>query len=192
MPAAMPILGRTDLSGRRDGRNVLGDKAVVELIVELLPPRGKVLDVGCGGGRTLRALARRGVKGIGVDLHPRGKAPCQRLSAREIRTLGEPFDLIYTLHALHEFDAPEQFPKDAQEILNPAGVLLIADWVRGARTGVRERYFATETVAGWMADAGFDMLRQEVRGQTMILAGRLSFASEDSVFADSFAVRSTS
>jgi hypothetical protein len=52
------------------------------------------------------------------------------------------------------------------------------DWVQGAKTGAQERYFATETVAGWMADAGFDMLRQEVRGQTMILAGRLPISKQ--------------
>jgi len=152
---------------------VLGDEAVVELIVELLPSGGRVLDVGCGGGHILRALARRGVKGIGVDSRPYGGTPCQRLLAEEISTLGEQFDLIYTLHALHEFDAPERFPREAKDVLRPDGVLLIMDWAQGARTGVRERYFAIETVAGWMADAGFDMLRQEVRGQTMVLAGRL-------------------
>ena len=32
--------------------------------------RGPVLDVGCGPGRHLRALARRGVFGLGVDLSP--------------------------------------------------------------------------------------------------------------------------
>lgn len=58
-------------------------------------------------------------------------------------------------------------------MLQPGGVLLIMDWVRGAKTGVRERYFAIETLAGWMADVGFETVRQEVRGQTMILAGRM-------------------
>ena len=149
------------------------DNAVVELIVELLPSGGKVLDVGCGRGHILRALARRGAAGIGVDRHPYTGAPCRRLCAEEIRALAERFDLIYTLHALHEFDAPERFPSEAGEVLRPGGILLIMDWVRGAWTGARERYFAIETVAGWMADAGFDMLRQEVRGQTMVLAGRL-------------------
>jgi 2-polyprenyl-3-methyl-5-hydroxy-6-metoxy-1,4-benzoquinol methylase len=157
---------------------VLGDKAVVELIVELLPSGGRVLDVGCGGGHILRALARRGVKGMGIDPHPYGGAPCQRLHAEEISTLGQQFDLVYTLHALHEFEAPEQFPKEAREALRPGGVLLIMDWAQEARTGVREKYFAIKTVAGWMADAGFDILRQEVRGQTMILAGRLPVPRE--------------
>lgn len=44
---------------------MLGNGAVAELIPGLLPPGGKVLDVGCGGGHTLAALASRGVQGIG-------------------------------------------------------------------------------------------------------------------------------
>jgi 2-polyprenyl-3-methyl-5-hydroxy-6-metoxy-1,4-benzoquinol methylase len=157
---------------------VLRTKAVVEVIVELLPSGGRVLDVGCGGGHILRALARRGVKGTGIDPHPYGGAPCQRLYAEEMSTLGEQFDLVYTLHALHEFETPEQFPREAREALRPGGVLLIMDWAKGARTGVRERYFAIETVAEWMADAGFDILRQEVRAKTMILVGRLPVSKE--------------
>jgi len=157
---------------------VLGNEAVIEAIMELLPSGGRVLDVGCGGGHILRALARRGVEGIGIDPHPYGGAVCQRLHAEEINTLGEQFELVYTLHALHEFETPEQFPREAREALRPGGVLLIMDWAKGARTGIRERYFAIETVAEWMADAGFDILRQEVRGKTMILAGRLPVSNE--------------
>jgi SAM-dependent methyltransferase len=70
-----------------------------------------------------------------VDPYPYGSAPCQRLYAEEISTLGEQFDLIYTLYALHEFDAAERFLREAKEVLRPSGVLLIIDWVRGARTG---------------------------------------------------------
>ena len=49
---------------------MLADEEVAGLIVDLLPSGGRVLDVGCGGGHTLRALARRGVEGMGVDPHP--------------------------------------------------------------------------------------------------------------------------
>ena len=153
---------------------MLTHEAVADLIVELLPPDGKVLDVGCGGGHTLAALVSRGVQGIGIDRHPYGRAPCQRLQAEEISTLQEQFDLVYTLYALHEFEAPERFPREAKEVLRPDGVLLIMDWVRGAKTGVRERYFAPRTVAVWMAHAGFDLLRQEVRDETMILTARVA------------------
>jgi len=114
---------------------VLGDEEVAELIVDLLPPGGRVLDVGCGGGHTLRALARRGVEGMGVDPHPYGRAPCRHLHAEEISTLEERFDLVYTLHALHEFDAPERFPREAKQILRPGGILLVMDRVRCPAAG---------------------------------------------------------
>jgi 2-polyprenyl-3-methyl-5-hydroxy-6-metoxy-1,4-benzoquinol methylase len=157
---------------------VLGDEQVAELILGLLPPGGTVLDVGCGGGHTLRALARRGVEGVGIDPHPHG-TPCRHLRAEQIGTLEEQFDLVYTLHALHEFDRPDRFPREVKGLLRPGGTVLIMDWLRGAKTGVHEKYFATETVAGWIVDAGFHILLQEVRGQTMILAGQLPVSRED-------------
>ena len=157
---------------------MLEDEEVAELIPGMLPPGGRVLDVGCGGGHTLRALARRGVKGMGIDPHPHG-TPCRHLRAEQNSTPEEQFDLVYTLHALHEFDTPERFPREVKELLRPGGILLIMDWVREAKTRVQERYFTTETVAGWVVDAGFDILRQEARGQTMILAGQLPISRED-------------
>jgi len=110
------------------------------------------------------------VQGSGQRM-PLGGAP---LSAEQIGSLQEQFDLIYTLYALHEFDAPARFLTQAKQVLRPAGVLVIMDWVRRAKTGVRESYLAIETVAQCMADAGFNILRQEVCGQTMILVGRMT------------------
>jgi len=121
----------------------------------------------------LRALAERGVEGVGIDPRPYGSLPCRRMRAEEITELCEQFELVYSLHALHEFDAPGRFPSQARKVLRAKGILLIVDWVRGAKTGVRERYLAVDTVAGWVVNAGFDILRQEIRGQKMILVGRL-------------------
>jgi SAM-dependent methyltransferase len=50
------------------GRWVAGADAVDEHVLARLD--GPVLDVGCGPGRHLHALARRGVFGLGVDLCP--------------------------------------------------------------------------------------------------------------------------
>ena len=52
----------------RTDRWVAGADAVDEHALARL--RGPVLDVGCGPGRHLHALARRGVFGLGVDLSP--------------------------------------------------------------------------------------------------------------------------
>ena len=156
----------------------LTDEAVVALIVEHLPPGGRVLDVGCGGGHMLATLARRGVQGTGVDPYPCGGVLCERLRAEQIGSLQEKFDLIYTLYALHEFGAPARFLTQARQVLRPAGVLVVVDWVRRAKTGVRESYLAIETVAQYMTDAGFNILRQEVCGQTMILVARMAVCED--------------
>ncbi|MEM1116453.1 MAG: class I SAM-dependent methyltransferase [Bacteroidota bacterium] len=43
------------------------DAAAVEAVLRGLPPRGRVLDVGCGEGWLARALAKRGARVHGVD-----------------------------------------------------------------------------------------------------------------------------
>ncbi|HEV3055226.1 MAG TPA: class I SAM-dependent methyltransferase [Solirubrobacteraceae bacterium] len=54
--------------------------------------RGPVLDVGCGPGRHLHALARRGVYGLGVDLSPVAVALARDRGA--IAVVGSIFDEI--------------------------------------------------------------------------------------------------
>jgi SAM-dependent methyltransferase len=49
---------------RSDFRDV---EAETTLLASYLPDGGRVLDIGCGTGTTLRALAERGYDGVGVD-----------------------------------------------------------------------------------------------------------------------------
>jgi SAM-dependent methyltransferase len=146
---------------------------MLNLVTAWLPPGGMVLDVGCGSGRMLATLAERGISGMGIDPFPSKTERCRRLRAKEITQLAERFDLVYTRYALHHFEAPQQFPGKARLVLRPDGVLLIVDWIEGAKTGVPEQYFAPQAVVGWMREAGFDLLCQEVRGQSMVIVGKL-------------------
>ena len=152
---------------------MLDRSEILDLIVEWLPPGGTVLDVGCGRGGMLAALAERGVTGMGIDPYGCNAEHCRPLRAEKMDQLAERFDLVYTHYALHHFDAPPCFPEKARSVLSPSGVLLIVDWVEGARTGVPERYFATQMVAGWVNEAGFSLMCQEERGQSMIIVGKL-------------------
>jgi SAM-dependent methyltransferase len=152
---------------------VLHDSEMLDLIAAWLPPGGTVLDVGCGSGRMLAALAERGISGVGIDPYPSHVQACRRLRAGEMNRLAERFDLVYTRYALHHFVAPQRFPKQARSVLRPGGVLLIVDWIEGAQTGVPERYLAPQAVAGWVRGAGFDLMGEELRGQSMVIVGKL-------------------
>ena len=151
----------------------MDDEGVMGLVLRYLRPGGEVLDVGCGDGRILELLAAKGVRGLGVDPWPRGgSVPCVRLRAEEIGSLGRKFALIYTFHSLHHFADPQRFIHEARAALEPGGILLIVDWIAGAHTGVRERYFRPEEVKGWLMAAGFELIEEGTKGQSMILVAR--------------------
>jgi SAM-dependent methyltransferase len=156
---------------------MFGENEVLDLITTWLTPGGRVLDVGCGSGRMLTALAGRGIAGKGIDPYASDIGRCRRLRAEEMEQLPESFDLVYTRYTLHHLDAPQQFPRKARSVLRPGGVLLIVDWVEGARTGITERYFPSQTVAGWVCEAGFQLMCEDVRGQSMVIVGKLPSAA---------------
>jgi len=96
---------------------VLGKGEVLDLITGWLAPGGKVLDMGCGSGHMLRALAERGVSGLGLDPFAGEIKRCRRLRAEEMDQLPELFALVYTRYALHHLDAPHQFPAIVGKLL---------------------------------------------------------------------------
>lgn len=159
---------------------MLSESEMVDLVARWLPPGGKVLDVGCGSGRMLRVLADHDIPGLGIDPHASDIERCRRLAAEEMDRLSERFDLVYTHHTLHHLDAPRRFPEHARSVLRPGGMLLIVDWVEEARTGVPEGYFALQTVVRWIREAGFQVVREEVRGQSMVIVDRLQLVGEES------------
>jgi len=151
---------------------MIGENEMLDLISRWLPPGGRVLDVGCGSGGMLAALAERGIPGVGIDPSASDGERCRRLAAEEMDRLSELFDLVYTRYTLHHLDAPRRFPRNARSVLRPEGVLLIVDWVAGARTGVPERYFALQTVVRWVREAGFQVVKEEVREQSMVVVAK--------------------
>jgi 2-polyprenyl-3-methyl-5-hydroxy-6-metoxy-1,4-benzoquinol methylase len=155
---------------------MIDDREMLDLIITWLPTGGKVLDVGCAGGEMLMALAERGIRGTGIDPQARDSKHCLSLKAEEMEGLTGPYDLVYTRYTLHHLDMPQQFAWKARSVLRPGGILLIVDWIERAQTGVSERYFPIERVSRWVREAGFHILREGVREQSLVIIAK--FESE--------------
>jgi SAM-dependent methyltransferase len=104
----------------------------VRMAVRLLPPGGRVLDVGCGRGLFLRMLQERGYQVRGTELSAATAA--QATSEVPIDT-GElspgryppaSFDLISIWHVLEHLRRPDEVLAACHEALAPGGALVIA------------------------------------------------------------------
>lgn len=118
------------------------------------PPQ-RALDLGCGNGRFLAALAARGAEVTGVDAYAaslgraRGKAPAATLIAADVTRAPLPdasFDLVAALDVLEHVE-PAGFLAEARRLLAPGGRLLLSVpafaslWSeRDRRAGHRLRY----------------------------------------------------
>jgi SAM-dependent methyltransferase len=121
--------------------------ALPELVADLV--RGiDVIDLHCGGGRWLAAIARRfpATRLVGVEpetdsvtramqlVQRAGLGSRIRIEAREVdAALGAaldigPFDLAYFQHALHEMEDPAAALQAAWRMLRPRGRLIVLGW----------------------------------------------------------------
>ncbi len=124
------------------------DRSMRDYILRnLLPPRGRVLDIGCGTGNLLIEAGRRGIKGVGIDMNESMLSIAQQESAK--RNLGrrvkfivgdalnldiseEPFDLVVSTLMISELQPAElnEFVASAAKFVRPGGVLAIGGEAR--------------------------------------------------------------
>lgn len=123
---------------RRWRRYVEATNAAAREAVELKGDE-RVLDVACGTGALLAALASRGVRPapVGVDLSLpmlRGasvRVPQARLiqgEASHLPLVDRAFDLVYCVNSFHYFRRPEAALGEAWRVLRPGGRLVLIDW----------------------------------------------------------------
>lgn len=118
--------------------------AVLPQLAADLRAGGRVVDVHCGGGRWLVAMARRfpNLELVGVEFEADSVARARttveaagltdRITVREARPTDPgavgTFDLAYFQYALHQLPDPPQVLRAAWAALRPAGRLLVLDW----------------------------------------------------------------
>ena len=136
-----------------------------------------ILEVGCGTGHWLNALASAVGRCYGLDFsgamlqqaRQQGRAcklTCGRASRLPYRDTS--FDLITCVNALHHFERPQAFVSEARRLLRPAGALVVIgsdphtlagqwylyDYFQGTLDTDLARFPSWGTVLDWMLTAG--------------------------------------
>jgi 2-polyprenyl-3-methyl-5-hydroxy-6-metoxy-1,4-benzoquinol methylase len=95
----------------------------------------RVLDVGCGYGRDLRAFGRLGCRTFGIEACPHRAKAAGALGIRTVplgveeltpQTFNGRFDLVTSNHVLEHVYDPSSFLASVTRILNPGGWLYLA------------------------------------------------------------------
>lgn len=100
-----------------------------------LGPEHVILDVGCGGGRSLKSLhLAYGCRAVGIDMDAT-EAVARKFCAAPITMLrgeflsydfsGATFDVVYASHLIEHLPDPKGFLQKAYSILKPAGLCII-------------------------------------------------------------------
>ena len=119
----------------------------LDRFLELLPPGGTVLDLGCGSGRPMaRYCIEKGFPVLGVDSSPelialcRQRFPDQAWEVGDMRSLdlGRRFDGILAWHSLFHLAPEDQeamFPLFARHARPGAALMFTSGWNRGVAIG---------------------------------------------------------
>ena len=118
------------LTQQETGMEVAETDRFVEAFRKYAPPKGKVLDVGCGTGGMMRTLQKLGYDVYGVDANPKAVevAKKQGLDVIEGRFEegmfpDETFDIIVTRSVLDHAVEPSTLLATMANILKPSGIL---------------------------------------------------------------------
>ncbi len=139
-------------------------------------PLTAILEVGCGTGYWLRALAGRAPTVVGIDFSSEMIARAKGSGAALVRARAESipctdasFDRVLCINALHHFRNRDDFFGEARRVLKPGGALLtigldphagrdtwwIYEYFPEAVAIDHDRYPAVKTIRAEMVRAGF-------------------------------------
>ncbi len=185
------------------------------VLLELLDPDGRdIVDVGCGGGALVRALAERGARAVGIETsnaqleQARAQTAGPGVSyavgrAEELPIAADSVDAVVFMRSLHHVPPRGHGAalSEAARVLRPGGVLYVAEplpegdyfaLTRMIEDELEVRAAAQRTLAGAGA-AGFDAVASRRYDVVTLLSGPEAFrrrtASVDPSRAAIFAQR---
>jgi ubiquinone/menaquinone biosynthesis C-methylase UbiE len=176
----MKRINYDQISGIYDQRYQAGGPAgIAECLRELAHQTEgrRVLEVGCGTGHWLTLLPNVGIRcGLDYSAGMLDKARQRDCPLRLVRGTADRlpfcqgvFDFVFCVHALHHFDDPATFIRQACRVIRAGGALAIVgmdpqrepdqwylyDYFSGTRETDRGRYPCGDMILHWMETAGF-------------------------------------
>jgi 2-polyprenyl-3-methyl-5-hydroxy-6-metoxy-1,4-benzoquinol methylase len=109
---------------------------------------GSLLDIGCGDGRFLSVMARRGWRVAGVDFDAAAVAQARELRKLDVKVgtaasqaaLGEKYDRVTASHVIEHVAEPREFLRHCRQLLTPGGRIILC--TPNARSFGHRRYGA--------------------------------------------------
>jgi 2-polyprenyl-3-methyl-5-hydroxy-6-metoxy-1,4-benzoquinol methylase len=125
--------GYHDIIARKDDVINYRLKAIMDLINNLSPNKGRLLEVGCALGYFLKLAQNTGWEAQGVELSPwaaqyaREKTNVKVLTGKleDVNFQDAYFDAIVMIELIEHTQAPDVFLKEVYRILKPDGIILI-------------------------------------------------------------------
>lgn len=161
----------------RDGWYII-DRIKMDRLVKLVPPRGRVLEIGCGSARLSSFFAGRGYAVVGLDyawnaiLLARRRAEPMSFVQGDAFTLPFPdgaFDVVLSTGLLEHFEDPAPIVSEMARVLKPGGsfysdvvphkfsLFRLTSYRRPLKVGGEEVFegaFGEKAIRGWLEAAG--------------------------------------
>jgi ubiquinone/menaquinone biosynthesis C-methylase UbiE len=156
----------------------------VDKFINYLPGKGRVLDIGCGGGQDSQAFINNGYKAVGIDLSPRMLKLAKQFSRKtkfiqgdflEVGFDDEEFVAVWCMRMflLVPFAKEKEFMNKINKILKPGGHLFISAKVGSSDTeeiderGVFRKEIMQDSFEMLLKYASFEILEIKRNGSWM-------------------------